>query len=619
MKNYITNVCIIICLMLGWGNVLSAQQPNAVLLNQRTDISLSGTKLVKQHYYEIQINNRTGEKYTNVDIFYSSLIKVSKIEAAIKDIPGNEIKKLKKADVKSRSAISDISLYEDNMIYEFTLKHNVYPYILCYSYEEISDEFLYIDYWLPVLDYKIPTQKATLRLTVPNQYKISFNTRGISTQTKDSIGSNYVYTWNAAYSERPESEIYAPETDTYFPKVTIVPLSFFYESRGSFDSWISYGNWQFGQNANLIDLPEEEKSRILFLVKDIADDAEKIKILYHDLQDRTRYVNVSLETGGMIPYPASYVSKNRYGDCKALSNYFMAVLQCAGIQSYYTKVRAGDRIVPVDLNFPSQQSNHILVFVPLKNDSIWLDCTSDGPFGYLGTFTQGREAYLIEKDNSRWITTPKLKARDVEEHRCITGKYSEDAMSKADFKVRLKGDDFEQLSHVSRVYARDDQEIIIRNDYVENGFEMLGFELINTHRDSLFIDLNYQTQTNKLYQKYGADLVVRPVLFDLPAFKKPGERKYPVKIDYPVCKTDSQVFDIPDGYSMQPNVKSECIETVYGQYCMKMIIDEKKLTMLKSFVLYEGNYGLDRYPDFYNFIKKVMDKEHNAIFLLNKK
>ena len=185
----------------------------------------------------------------------------------------------------------------------------------------------------------------------------------------------------------------------------------------------------------------------------------------------------------MIPYPASYVSKNRYGDCKALSNYFMAVLQCAGIQSYYTKVRAGDRIVPVDLNFPSQQSNHILVFVPLKNDSIWLDCTSDGPFGYLGTFTQGREAYLIEKDNSRWITTPKLKARDVEEHRCITGKYSEDAMSKADFKVRLKGDDFEQLSHVSRVYARDDQEIIIRNDYVENGFEMLGFELINTHID----------------------------------------------------------------------------------------------------------------------------------------
>ena len=619
MRNYILKICIAICCLSCWSYVLSAEQPNAVLLNQKTTISLSGSKLVKQHYFEIQINNRTGEKYTNVDIFYSALIKVSKIEACIKDILGNEIKKLKKTEIKSRSAISNISLYEDNMIYEFTLKHNVYPYVLCYSYEEVEDEFLYIDYWSPVLNYNIPTKKATLKLNVPKHYVFSFTTQGISTQIKDSIESNYVYTWNADYAERPEREIYAPETDIYYPKVKIVPKHFFYEAKGSFESWKSYGNWQFGQNATLADLPEEEKNRVNLLVKDITDDTEKIKVLYHDLQDRTRYVNVSLETGGMIPYPASYVSKNRYGDCKALSNYFISVLQCAGIHSYYTKITAGDRILPVDLTFPSQQSNHIIVFVPLKKDTIWLDCTSDGPFGYLGTFTQGREAYLIEKDNSRWIRTPKMKAQDVEVRRFINGVYGEGAMSRADFKVRLKGDDFEQLSQVSRAYNHDDQQIIIRNNYIENGFEMLGFELINAHRDSLYIDLNYQTQTNKLYQKYGADLVVRPVLFDLPAFKKPVERKYPVKIDYPVCKTDSQVFDIPEGYSILPNVKSENIESMYGKYNLKMIITNNKLIVEKSFVLYEGRYTLEQYPGFYGFIRQVTEKENNALFLLNKK
>jgi hypothetical protein len=219
MRNYILKICIAICCLSCWSYAMSAEQPNAVLLNQKTTISLSGSKLVKQHYFEIQINNRTGEKYTNVDIFYSALIKVGKIEACIKDILGNEIKKLKKAEIKSRSAISNISLYEDNMIYEFTLKHNVYPYVLCYSYEEVEDEFLYIDYWSPVLNYNIPTKKATLKLNVPKHYVFSFTTQGISTQIKDSIESNYVYTWNADYAERPEREIYAPETDIYYPKV----------------------------------------------------------------------------------------------------------------------------------------------------------------------------------------------------------------------------------------------------------------------------------------------------------------------------------------------------------------------------------------------------------------
>lgn len=591
---------------------------DAVLLNQQTDIKIIGTKLIKNHVVAVQINNRAGEKYTEIDIPYSKLTQVSKVQASITDLAGVTIKKLKISEIKERSAISNISLYEDNMIKEFTLKHNVYPYILSYSYEESETQFLYIDYWSPVLSRKIPTLKAALTLTVPINYKIKFATGKIISTEKDTLDNSLTYKWSTSYGGISDNEIYSPDADTYYPKVKIVPLDFYFEEKGSFDSWISYGNWQYNININLLYLPDNEKAKISSLIDGVSDRREKVMILYHYLQDATRYINVSVETGGMVPYPASYVAENKYGDCKALSNYFVAVLKYAGIDSYYTKVNAGEEITAIDKSFPSQQANHIIVCVPFDKDTIWLDCTSDGPFNHLGTFTQRRDAYIIDKDNSHFVLTPRLKPADVEERRVIMGEYKEGSAAKVDFKTLMKGSVFEQLSHISREYNKDDQTLIIRNNFIENGFELLDFELLPAHRDSLFINLNYHTETNRLYQHYGADLVVRTVTFDLPKFKKPAERKFPVQIDYPICKTDSQIFIIPDGYSIPANIKEDSVESEYGKYALKMIADDQKLIAIKSFVLYDGKCTLEHYPAFYSFIKKVNDKEKDALFLLNK-
>ena len=98
------------------------------------------------------------------------------------------------------------------------------------------------------------------------------------------------------------------------PSVTIIPVEYNYAISGSFKDWISYGNWQFDLLQGLNELPDIEKSKILTLIKDIKDEKEKMKILYHYLQDETRYINITIETGGLKPYSATYVSTNKYGD-----------------------------------------------------------------------------------------------------------------------------------------------------------------------------------------------------------------------------------------------------------------------------------------------------------------
>jgi hypothetical protein len=104
------------------------------------------------------------------------------------------------------------------------------------------------------------------------------------------------------------------------PLVLIAPTNFHYGVDGCTKDWVSFGNWQYQLNEGLDVLPQNEKNTISTLIKGITNKKEIVKVLYHYLQDNTRYINVLLGVGGYKPHPATYVSENKYGDCKALTN-----------------------------------------------------------------------------------------------------------------------------------------------------------------------------------------------------------------------------------------------------------------------------------------------------------
>lgn len=71
------------------------------------------------------------------------------------------------------------------------------------------------------------------------------------------------------------------------------------------------------------------------------------------MQNKTRYVLISMGIGGWKPMPASEVSKKGYGDCKALTNYMRTLLTAKeGIPSYYAIIYNDDSVINFDKDFP---------------------------------------------------------------------------------------------------------------------------------------------------------------------------------------------------------------------------------------------------------------------------
>lgn len=598
--------------------IFAAQNKNAELIAYNTKVNINNSKLTRFLSYEIQINNRAGEQYSEVSIPFSSLVKVSNIHAFIKTPEGKIIKKLSKNDITERNSYASYSFYEDQFVKEFTLKHNQYPYIIHVEYEEKEEQFVYADYWNPILNIDVATREASLSIEAPKNYNINFYNQNAIEISRDSTDFTYIYNWKATFDGNIKTELYSPPLQNYVPVVIAVPENFNYELNGSFASWKSYGTWLNNLIQNLSNLPESEINKVKSLVYGIESKEEIIKTLYHYLQDETRYINISLETGGLKPYPASYVAQNKFGDCKALTNYFKAVLKSVDINSYYSTIYAGGVIQKVKSGIPSQQSNHVILCVPDNTDTLWVDCTSKDPFNYCGTFIQNREVFVINGNNSFFSKTPALQPENVLRERKVDLQMEPGNRTIANFITTYRGKQFEILHQLNNSYNEKDKEKKLRDMVIENSFEPLSINIQKVDRDSAKAILTYSARSSEVFKEYGNDLLIRVLSFAVPEMEKPADRKFPIQIDYPIYQKDELLYHIPPGFATNAVLHNTIIDTKYGKYEINSESTTDGIVIRKSFLLKNGTYSLDEYNDFYEFMKSVYKLEGSTYLTISK-
>lgn len=576
------------------------------VVDYETIIKFEKGKLITEKSFLIQINDKLHDWFADVQIPYEANQGIQILEAYIVGPKGNIVRTLKDKEVVTKSRFSSASFFEDKLLKEFSLKWNEYPYRIKYRYKESAREFLHIENWYPYYR-NVPIRKASLNVDLPVDFKIKMNYTDsllYKTEVKENIIS---HSWEIFNIPEIEEEIFSPHLYNLLPNVNMVPVEFTYGVKGNMESWQSFGNWIESLNESLDNLPQYEKERVDKIIDSLSSKKDIVMALYHYLQDHTRYINVSIDIGGMKPYPASYVCQNKYGDCKALTIYMKALLKHAGIPSYYTIVYGSDNPPRINDAIPSQQFNHVILCVPLGNDTIWLENTATyTPMNYVGTFIQNRSALLVNKDSSKLVTTPALTPEDVSE----TGVYNFTIDEEGEGTLRItktyRGERFEYFRYIQQNMNVRDQKETIEEALGVPGAILTHWSFDYPNRTKAFMNLLLEMEVKNQLRKMGGMIILNPFFKSYFIPKKEESRKYPVVINYPVNKTDTIIYNslIFDKYkvSLPENIS---IDSKYGMYAENHRIEDGKLFSVQEFVLYPGNYPKDEFSNFLDFFESI--------------
>lgn len=592
----------------------------AVVRNSETIIEVKDlNEVYYRKKYAITILNSSALDEASVFLHYDKNTIIKSVKGSIYDEFGMLSAKITEKSFQDRSSVSDFSLYEDDRIKYFTPSQITYPFTIEYEYEIKTRQSLYFPTWIPGGSTGVSIESSSLNFICPETFNLrykEYNYKGKVEATTANGTKNFKWEVHNILALREEP--YSPNYEEYLIAVKLAPEKFAFRSmEGHFTNWKEYGLWT---NDNLLkgrdELSQPTKDYILSLIKGIADPKEQAKKIYEFMQSKTRYISVQIGIGGYQPYPAADVDRLSYGDCKGLVNYMRSLLKIAGIESYYSIVYAGSFKRDIAPDFTSMDGNHIILCLPFKNDTTWLECTDKfAPFGFLGDFADDRYVVACTSEGGKIMRTPKFPAIDNKQIR------------KADFKISSNGSLTGTMTTQFSGTQYDNHHMLLNEAYTEQLKKLPDlYQLPNLAIQSLQFtqDKGRRPETKEIItlssDNYGRiiegklHLRINGVNKTHP-IREIRNRINPVKISRGYYDEDIITYQIPEGYQLglAPNLK--VIEKPFGKYSANVNFKGNTITYSRKMLLNEGNYKAEEYQELVDFFQEIADADSLEIVL----
>ena len=584
-------------------------------------VKSAGKAVIKEHLIRTVLNEKD-ESEAGYMLFYDKKFsEVNSVEMKVYDSKGVLIKKYKKGDFYDRSALEDGSIINDNRI--LYLQHTIVSYPVTIEKTEQTTYNSYLD----LFDWHIQSieesiERALCKVLYKPEVGFRYNLKNFKQAPQRSKEGDYeVCLW-----EIKGKKAIKPEEDskewTYLPKVSFATNAINFDGHeGDMSTWNGFALWQKELNKDVAELSPKRVEEIRKMVEDLPSDKDKAKFLYEYLQKNFRYVSIQLGIGGLKPFPASFVDVKKYGDCKALSNYMYTLLKSVGIPSHYAIVRAGANEEPADPGFVNDPFNHIILCVPFKTDTTWLECTSNTqPFGKLGTFTENRNALIITEDGGKLVNTPKSVISDHVFDSESTIKIEADGTAKANLKIKSTGE--YRRMFIGMAYKRTDE----RKKHMINYLNLRQpdiFDIKETKDENGVKELDLTLEYEKLSDmNAGGKSFYRPRLFDLWRATMPlmEKRKTDYFFEHPMLKKNSTTIILPADTELENLPTDVSLKFSFGNYTVKYSYDKEKneVKTITQFELTKHVIPAAKYNEMQGFMDDVAKSMSKKLVLKKK-
>lgn len=567
----------------------------------------------------ITVLNDKGDAYS---IFYSMKDKfrdLQKFEGVLKDDTGAEIKKIKKKDL-IESSLSEGMVDDGTRLY-YKVQSPTYPYTIEYTYEiKYKNGILSYPSFYPIGATKIALEKASYRMEVPYGTQLRFyNNCGLQPMIEEETDFK-VYTYKIGATKAIEYEPLGPLLEEILPNVRFGVTDFCYDNVcGDYSTWKDFGFWQNKLLEGRDALSPEVVEKIKSMTQNATTERQKIEVLYKYLQDNSRYVSIQLGIGGLQPFPAQTTWKNRFGDCKALTNLMMAMLKVVDIPSIYTVINMGtEKKFLCDFADPTQ-ANHVILNIPLQSDTIWLECTSQSlPMGYIHDGIEGHDALLITDQGGLIRTLPSYSSSqnlaetitemNISDEGVVTGRFIsvEHAHGYGDFYQMMRSNDRDE--HIKYISTK----LNLPNPLI--GEIKTAEDVSDIPSCSLDVDFEVYDMVNKSGRRMFIPML--PLKKGYYSVFKSNKRDTDIEMRTGLSESDSVRIIIPEGYQVESIPSSQILSTPYGELRTTVERLDNDAIVYKQYVnLYSGRYSKDEYQQIKEFFNKIVSASKGQIVL----
>lgn len=586
------------------------ENAHTVVRNYRIEIEIKSEKSALLTVTSVNtILNKNGQRDGYFHAVQNPMNRVFNVRGKLYDETGKQIKSYFTDDVEDFSMIQGYSLYEDNRVKMIDPKCAAYPFTVEYSYQVDMKQTLFLPSWSHD-DENTSYENSVLILKTPVGYPLRYKEYNMPASVKkETREAKDVYTWTItnlkARTDEPMASVFSPES----PTVSLVPDNFMLaDSKGSSTCWKDLGIWATELMKDRDKLPDATIAKLKELTANCKTDLEKVKAVYEFMQQKTRYVNLSIGIGGWQPFEATTVEKYSYGDCKALSNYTHALLTAIGVKSYYSLVRAGADADAIDDKFPSSQFNHAFVCVPLEKDTVWLECTSQRlPCGFNSDFTDDRNVLLVDGENSKLVHTRVYSASE----NCINRKTIV-TMQDENTAVAKVNSAFIGLSYhdMLPVFYADDagKKKILTNRIQLPSFTLDNFSYAETRSKTPVLNEKLDLSLTYYVKKLAGDIAVLPLNFITKHIRVPEKvrnRKTEMCIRRAFMENDTVQYELPAGFSISELPASQNVSTQFGKYSSVTSKTANTISFIRHFELIKGVFPPEAYADYRDFMEQV--------------
>lgn len=572
-------------------------------------------------HFAVTIFNALGNHFATKRIGYDKLSKITAIKATVYNAEGSIIKKLKSNEITDHSAFE--GLYSDNRMRVAELTQGVYPYTVEFEFDREYKFLYYIDGTEINPHEDVAVQNASYQLIFPEDLKPRFKTFNVEQKPEEGKINGVSYLkWTFENIPAHKFEVYSEKKNTVI-EILAAPTAFEFEGyAGTMQTWDEFGKWIASLNKGRNILPEETRNKIKEITLNLNGPENKVKAVYEFLQNKTRYVSIQLGIGGFQPFEASVVDKTGYGDCKALSNYMVSLLETIGIKGYYALIYGGDNYAGLQTDFPSTQFNHVVVAVPNGSDTLWLECTNQtNPFGYQGLFTGDRKALLITENGATLVNTSRYPAEvNIQSTSAnVTVGISGDA--KASFETTYSGLQYENGSlDVLITRQFDDQKKWLQRNLGIPSFDINSFTMKNIKDKIPVAVVKADLTMNRYATVSGKRIFLMANLMNRSTYipEKIDNRKNKVvrKIGY--IDLDTIRYHLPEDIYPEFLPEAIKIKNQYGEYEASFKIDQGSFIYTRKVKMNKGEFPAASYKELIDFYRAISKADNTKLVFMSK-